>query len=453
MNYQEQIHTYVQAHRNEIVNVLKELIFIPSTRGESQPNAPFGQACHDVLSHIEELYAQNGFATVRDEDGGYLLSFYGEGERHLGLFAHADVVPAGEDWILTAPFAPLEKDGFLVGRGASDDKSAVVISLYCAKMLRELGIPLHSQLTMFTGINEESGMQDIKMYVAKHRAPDFSLVCDSAFPLYHGNKGILRFVATQNEPMQDLTAFYGGAAMNIILGEVHAEIGTECFVKRGISRHGALPEGSLNAAHVMAKHLADSPLLCEKDKTQMAFIRDTLAGYYGEIMGIAHTDVEFGKLTISNGMAWMEEQKISLSFDMRFGASVELAATKEHIRNYFGRSGWDIDIICEELPFVVSKENPYLRACLDIYKDFTGQTDATPRINAGGTYARTLPCAVEIGTSLFGERPPFSLPSGHGGVHQPDEYISIDGLLRALEITALMLVACDSVAHRSKQKT
>lgn len=38
---------------------------------------------------------------------------------------------------------------------------------------------------------------------------------------------------------------------------------------------------------------------------------------------------------------------------------------------------------------------------------------------------------------------PNGLTQGHGGAHQPDECISIDGMLEALELTMLMLLECD----------
>lgn len=105
-----------------------------------------------------------------------------ETEKTLGLFAHADVVEVSDDWVHTAPFEPLEKEGYLIGRGVLNDKSAVVISLYCAKILKELNIPFNSKLVMFTGSNEETGMEDVENYVKTHAAPDFSLACDTAFP-------------------------------------------------------------------------------------------------------------------------------------------------------------------------------------------------------------------------------------------------------------------------------
>lgn len=184
MEYTETIHNYVVEHKEEILKTLKELVKIPSVRGAAEPDAPFGKACADVLEYIEKLYSQNGFETELERTGGYLLSYFGSGKRTLGLFAHADAVDVGDDWVHTTPFEPIEKDGYLIGRGVLDDKSAVVISLYSAKILKELNIPFNSRLVMFTGANEETGMADIEEYSKKHTAPDFSLICDTAFPLY-----------------------------------------------------------------------------------------------------------------------------------------------------------------------------------------------------------------------------------------------------------------------------
>ena len=168
INYKDKIHNYIINNKDEIIAILKELVKIPSVRGEASPDAPFGKDCAEVLEYTERLYQKNGFETEPDKDGGYLLSYFGEGQKSLGLFAHADVVPVEDDWILTPPFEPIEKDGFLLGRGVLDDKSAIVISLYCAKMLKELNIPFNSRLVCFIGANEESGMEDISSYVKKH---------------------------------------------------------------------------------------------------------------------------------------------------------------------------------------------------------------------------------------------------------------------------------------------
>ena len=39
----------------------------------------------------------------------------------IGIVAHLDVVPAGSDGWDNDPFKMIEKDGYLYGRGVSDD--------------------------------------------------------------------------------------------------------------------------------------------------------------------------------------------------------------------------------------------------------------------------------------------------------------------------------------------
>ena len=446
-SYKNEIREYIDSHKSEIVEILKELIRIPSVRGEADEGAPFGKDCARALEYTNALYKENGFECELDAEGGYLLSCFGEGEKSLGIFAHSDVVPAGEGWTLTQPFEPKEVDGFIVGRGATDDKSATVLSLYCAKIIKELKLPFSSRLICFTGSNEESGMEDIRAYVKKHTAPDFSLVCDTAFPIYRGNKGILRFVATQTQPMKEVTDFYGGSAFNVVLGEAKATVHKKIFTEKGISRHAALPESSLNAAYLLSKKLSEQDEICEEDRDAMLFISSVTEKYYGEIYGIENTDKDFGRLTVTSGIVNMKDGRVSLSFDMRYDVSVNIEEAKSNITAFFNDNGWSVEYVHEAAPFIIDEHNPYIKSCLKVYREFSGDREAVTYVNAGGTYARYLPCAAEIGTSFGGGRPD-ALPSGHGSVHQPDECISIDGFLNAIELTTLMLLECDKEMNK-----
>ena len=466
LSYKERIHTYIVRNKDEIVNILKELVKIPSVRGEASPDAPFGKACAEVLEYTQMLYQENGFETELDKEGGYLLSYYGNEAKSLGLFAHADVVPVGDDWTCTKPFVPIEKDGFLIGRGVLDDKSAVVISLYCAKMLKELDIPFHSRLVCFTGANEESGMQDIKNYISKHKAPDFSLVCDTAFPLYHGNKGMLQFTAVCNESLESIKEISGSNVKGAITAKVEVKLdytdelyadikmyenenisviseNNEIIIKSyGVSKHTALPEGSVNAGYLVCELLKKCQHLAENDCKQIEFVSELLSHYYGETVGIENADPDFGKLTFANDMISVENGKIKLHFNLRFGACVDIVDLKEKIKDAFFEKGWDISFEREEPAHITDINHPMLQACLTAYTKFTGNINPAVYVNAGETYAMHLPCAAEIGTTLRGGTPN-GLTQGHGGAHQPDECISIDGMLEALELTMLMLLECD----------
>lgn len=468
MQYREEIHAYIQAHKEEIIETLKELIKIPSVRGDAVENAPFGIECARILEFAEKLYKNNGFETEIDPIGGYLLSYFGKGEKTLGIFAHADVVPVSDDWILTSPFAPIEKDGFIVGRGTLDDKSAIITSLYCAKMFNELNIPFNSRLIMFTGSNEESGMADIKNYLSKHIPPKYSLVADTAFPLYRGNKGKLTFNLVSVYPLRKIKRLIASNAKGAILGEIKLvfEYDEELYdylksnenihvsVKRendeiffeviGISKHTALPEGSLNAGGLAFSILSKCEYLSAEDRCKFSFLAELLSNYYGESIDIQNTDEEFGKLTFVNDIIKLENGKLELHFDLRFGAKVNIKNLKEKICNRFSKNGFVTHFDMESTAKITDMNNPLVKSTLEAYKEYIGAEDAKVYVNAGGTYARYLPCAVEIGTThIWGT--PVGLQQGHGAVHQPDECISIDGFLEAMEITALMLLKCDKM--------
>ncbi len=466
LSYSKEIHDYIIQNREEIVSNLKELIKIPSVRGKSEPNAPFGKACAEVLEYTQKLYQENGFQTKLDSEGGYLLSHYGDGQKSLGLFAHADVVPVADDWFFTKPFEPIEIEDFLIGRGTLDDKSAIIISLYCAKMLKELNIPFNSRLVCFTGANEESGMQDIINYVTKHRAPDFSLVCDTSFPLYRGNKGMLLFTAVSDKSLDGIKNISGSNVKGAIVAktEVKLDYNDEMYEKLkmhenehisvitendeiiieacGISKHTALPEGSVNAGYLASEMLTKCGNLTKNDQKQLEFMSQLLSCYYGEAVGIENTDPDFDKLTFANDMISVEDGKIKLHFNLRFGACVDMEALKKKIETEFSAKGWNVSIEAEKPAHITDIHHPMLQACLMAYKEFTGDANPTVYVNAGGTYARYLPCAAEIGTTLKGGRPE-NTPQGHGAVHQPDECINITGMLEALEVTMLMLLKCD----------
>lgn len=441
MEYAEKIHNYVVRHREEILKTLKELVKIPSVRGDALPDAPFGKACNDVLEYTEKLYSENGFETELNKQDGYLLSYFGNGKRTLGLFAHADVVDVSDDWVHTTPFEPIEKDGYLIGRGVLDDKSAVVISLYSAKILKELNIPFNSRLVMFTGANEETGMADIKEYSKNHTAPDFSLICDAAFPLYRGDKSSMNFWVTLNTELKDIKNFHGGNTMNIVIGKATATVRGKAITETGISSHSALPEGSMNGGYLLAKKLYECEDISASDREQMLFLMSVLEKYYGEIYGIEHCD-ECGKLTCTNGIIKTDHKKIILGFDMRFGLSANTENIKKCIVSFFEKNNCTVEFGEEKKGYITSADNSFINACLRAYSDFTGDDNPKTHINAGATYARNLPCASEIGTTMkWGV--PENTPQGHGGAHQSDECINIEGVLEALELTLQMLIECD----------
>jgi acetylornithine deacetylase/succinyl-diaminopimelate desuccinylase-like protein len=106
----------------------------------------------------------------------------------LGLVVHGDVQPVAEAEWSVPPFAGIEKEGYVWGRGAADDKGPLVQALLAVRSLRDSGVRRTHTIRLLVGSDEESNNNDMRTYLQRHRPPDLSLVLDSAFPVVVGEK-------------------------------------------------------------------------------------------------------------------------------------------------------------------------------------------------------------------------------------------------------------------------
>ncbi len=77
-------------------------------------------------------------------------------KRPLLLMGHEDVVPVDRARWTVDPFAGLERDGMIWGRGASDDKAAVAANLEVFLQLKRMRIPLKRDVIFLSEASEEA---------------------------------------------------------------------------------------------------------------------------------------------------------------------------------------------------------------------------------------------------------------------------------------------------------
>ena len=425
----EKIKRYFEENKNIIIKELSELIKIPSTGGEKGDN----DAIQRVFSISCEKAEKYGFKTEIKKK--YALAKIFEGKKRIGIFSHLDVVPADENsWTVTKPFSPLLKNGALFGRGSVDDKCAAVIAWHAADAVKKLNIPFNSEIVLFMGGDEECGMEDIEDFVKEERIPDNSLVPDNDFPVCLGEKGIAVFELESRKKLDSIKSIYGGTAHNISLGEITAEVGAEKLEEKGVSAHAASPEGSVNAGFKLADRLLEENLISENDREIILLMRNMLKSPYGEYFGIDCNDSRFGKLTFVNGIVKTEEGRLFLTFDLRYGTESDFEQITEKIR----ASAEGFDVKMNKPPFVLP-EGGLGGKFEKIYSEVTGENKKA-YYSGGGTYARMLKNAYSVGVST---KEAATLPPGHGNEHQPDECISVEGMLEAAEIITLMLIEAD----------
>ena len=474
--YNELLDKWISENKEDILHKWIELAKIPSIKTVPEDDAPFGIECKDALYKAAFYFEKEGFKTKINNRNTYALCSLGEGKGKIGLFSHSDVVPVGDDWIYTKPFSPVIIDGSLIGRGVEDNKSGVMAALCVFRFLKDSGISLKNKLELFIGSDEECGMGDMKDYLVEEVMPDVSLVPDADFPCSVGEKGIYHLMSESNAAFDSIISIDGGEAYNIVLDKVTVKLPynesalAELEEKvrnndnisvsvdkniistliKGIAKHASIPEGSVNAALVASELLLGCSFISENDKFIFEGAREMLRCHYGAGMGVEHNDPVFGKTTCVNGLCKTVDGKLRLSFDMRYGSTQDGKEVEKAGDYHLGKYGFT-PIEKDNRPgFSIDESSPYPAVFEKIYAELTGER--LKRVTmAGGTYARKLKNAFSVGTYIIRkdrETPVFEMPDGHGGAHQCDECIDIEGFFEAVKVLFNYIMACDELLSK-----
>ena len=125
-----------------------------------------------VSQYAESVLLNNGFVEddlevvgpAKDSKGLYAIYRGRSSKDPVIVMAHVDVVPAVKNSWITDPFKMTEIDGFLHGRGTSDNKAgAAGLVATFAKLRAEGFVPRNDIIMLLTG-DEETGMQSIRYF-------------------------------------------------------------------------------------------------------------------------------------------------------------------------------------------------------------------------------------------------------------------------------------------------
>lgn len=442
-NWYPRVTEYLQNHRDEIVADLMDLCRIPSISQDGKDGLPFGKDVDDVLVAAAALFEKHGFPAEVKHASGYAISVLEGQGQGIGLFGHADVVPVNDDWVKTTPFSPVEEDGILYARGISDNKAGVIASLYALCVLKAAGITPKSRISVFIGGSEETGMKDIRAFAAQEVMPAVSLVPDSGFPVSIGEKGIMRVDCRSIAPLQDVVKLDGGQAYNVVLDHVDVALKNgQQLSFDGLTAHAASPAGSVNAAVKAAKALCAMDI-CQQDKEILAGLQEILNNDYGETLHIASTGA-FGQLTCANGITRVESDgHLVFTLDIRYGSEVGSVEAAKVLSQQLAHFGFTATIIRDDPGFLLDESGEPLKIVLDACRRIGGVPEAQPFKMGGGTYARYLKNAYALSHSIPTGKKPADLPAGHGGAHQSDEYLVVDGLLGGIAVIASIIAQLD----------
>ena len=166
----QKIDAYIAENKEQLLQDIAALVAIDSVEGTPEEGAPFGAGPRAALDKTLELAAGMGFATRNCENYiGYAELAGADPEKYLATICHVDVVPVGNGWTAD-PFKMRIQDGWLLGRGVSDDKGPMIVTLYALKFLKEQGYQLRYPIRAIVGDNEETHMNDVKYYLENYPA-------------------------------------------------------------------------------------------------------------------------------------------------------------------------------------------------------------------------------------------------------------------------------------------
>ncbi|MEO0342784.1 MAG: succinyl-diaminopimelate desuccinylase [Pseudomonadota bacterium] len=191
-----------------------------------------------AIALLEAILDAAGFECSRISRGGVenLFARWGKGAngRTFGYNGHIDVVPVGDEAAWThPPFAAIEEDGFIYGRGSVDMKSSVAAFTAAAIRFVTETPPNGSVVVTITG--DEEG------------------------PAMHGTAAILDWMHRNGERMDH--CLVGEPTSPTEMGEA-MKIGrrgsvTAYFIARGVQGHAAYPHLAVNPVPVLAALVAD----------------------------------------------------------------------------------------------------------------------------------------------------------------------------------------------------
>jgi len=454
----DRLEELLKSYESEMVETLQALVRIPSVDGEPKEGMPFGENCAKVLALALKKAEDLGFTTYNDENyAGHVE--YGAGDKTLGILAHLDVVPEGEDWTVP-PYEAFIKDGFLYGRGSTDNKCSCVSCLYALKAIKEAGIPLKHRVRLIMGCNEEKGSADMVHYMKYVGMPDYGFSPDSGFPVCYAEKGIHRVELKADfggdNPIVSIEA---GQAVNIVPNRCKATVkgckmcakkltdraaqldapitvdvhdGLIDVVVEGKAAHGAFPAGGRNAASLMIDIL--SALALGDAAKGLSLLKDKLnvLDWNGEALNIALSDEPSGALTVNLGIIRADANGMTVQLDIRQPVTVSFEDVLARIAGVAAAYGVSAESIHISEPLYQPIDGWLVSTLMKVYKDVTGRDDQ-PFSMGGGTYARSMKNAVAFGPSLPGNK--------SGGAHGPDERLFIEEMFTASRIYARTIVA------------
>lgn len=445
MSY-EALNSEMLKMKDEILESIQRSMRIESVKGEAIPDAPYGPGPKAALDDLLALGEKLGFKTGHaDNRMGWIE--YGEGEEMVGVLGHVDVVPAGDGWEHPAFGAEIH-DGVLWGRGCLDDKGPVIGAVYALKAIRDLNLPIDRRIRVLFGADEECGCSCADYYVNNgYEMPTIGFTPDAEFPVIFCEKGMSNFTVgskVYDKGQIDVEYFGGGMASNVVTPTcklivngsikvtpdegitVTEESGKTIVDAVGSGAHGSTPHLGVNAAVKLLNAVKENEFGGDFQQLMDFILEKIGTETNGETLGIHYADDETGETTVNLGVVKYDGEDLMFTLDIRYPKNAEADVVDDIVINHINSYTFDVLKKSNMKLLYVPKDSELVTKLMKVYEAETGDKEEPVAIG-GGTYAKEFPNMVAFGP-LF--------PGDPDVIHQPNERVEIDKLMKSIQITA-----------------
>ncbi len=159
---QQQLDAWIDAHFDEEVKFLQELIRVPTDTPPGN-NAPHAERTAELLTAMGLTAEKHAVPDAEVKAAGLetitnliVRRRFGDGGQTIALNAHGDVVPPGEGWTHD-PYGGEIVDGRIYGRAAAVSKCDIANFTFAIRALESLGAPLKGGVELHVTYDEEYG--------------------------------------------------------------------------------------------------------------------------------------------------------------------------------------------------------------------------------------------------------------------------------------------------------
>ena len=355
----------------------------------------------EVASEIKTMMEEAGFDKVKIDGLGNVIGKIGNGKKIIAIDGHIDTVDMGnlDAW----EFDPLGgeiKNGYVLGRGTTDQTGGPVAAITAGKILKELGLE-----------------NDITLYVT---ATVMEEDCDGL---------CWKYIVEEDKIKPDCVIVTEPTNLNIYRGHRgRMEIEVSFF---GLSAHGSAPERGKNAIYMASRATLEIEKLNDKlaDDSFLGKGSVTISEFVSSSPSLCAVS-DFAKIHLDRRLTWGEDKELALN---EIKNIVEGMNAKVELLNYEETAYTGLKYGMEKYfpTWKIEEDDPVIQTGVRTFKELFNQEPVVDKwtFSTNGVTINGIYKIPEIG---FG-------PGNEELAHAPNEKVPIEHLVKASAFYAMFV--------------